>query len=171
MLGPDREPLGELLLPDRTEVWIGRGEDNDIVVRDPTVSRRHASVRKADDGLTWFDQGSSNGTWLGEQRIDHLRLRHGDRLRIGSTTMLFLCKKRSLVELLTPGSGDELRSGGRNDSSYRVGSRSGIAMGDTPDLPARLIVRRESAIRVWAMTIGLGVLLVSLILVSLLLLQ
>ena len=55
----------------RDRVVIGRGEGCDIVVPDPSISRRHLEVRiTGDDRVIIRDLGSTNGTWLEEQRID-----------------------------------------------------------------------------------------------------
>ncbi len=103
MLGPERDFLGEILLPEGDEITIGRSEDNDIVVRDPTVSRHHAKIVKTTEELVWHDASSSNGTWFGEEKIASHTLSHGDRLRIGSTTMVFLSKRRTLSDLFSSG--------------------------------------------------------------------
>ena len=44
---------------------VGRGKDNDIRVRDDTVSRHHATLKLNGDGsVRVIDQGSANGTFL-----------------------------------------------------------------------------------------------------------
>jgi pSer/pThr/pTyr-binding forkhead associated (FHA) protein len=59
----------------------------DLVIDDPQVSRRHASVRPAGDGLEVEDHGSRNGTWVNGARAGGpTRLAPGDRVRIGETT-------------------------------------------------------------------------------------
>jgi pSer/pThr/pTyr-binding forkhead associated (FHA) protein len=59
----------------------------DLVVEDPQVSRRHASLRPAGDALEVEDLGSLNGTWVNDARIQGAtRLAPGDRVRVGDTT-------------------------------------------------------------------------------------
>jgi pSer/pThr/pTyr-binding forkhead associated (FHA) protein len=59
----------------------------DLVIEDPQVSRRHASVRPAGDALEVEDHGSLNGTWVNGARVDGTtRLAPGDRVRVGDTT-------------------------------------------------------------------------------------
>jgi pSer/pThr/pTyr-binding forkhead associated (FHA) protein len=59
----------------------------DLVIEDPQVSRRHATVRPAGDALEVEDHGSRNGTWVNGARIDGTtRLAPGDRVRVGDTT-------------------------------------------------------------------------------------
>jgi pSer/pThr/pTyr-binding forkhead associated (FHA) protein len=58
----------------------------DLLVDDPQVSRRHASVRPAGDALEVEDHGSRNGTWVNGTRIGGpIRLVPGDRVRLGDT--------------------------------------------------------------------------------------
>ena len=49
--------------PDKPEATLGRGPGNDIVIRDPRASRRHASIDRRRDGFVLTDQ-SSNGTYV-----------------------------------------------------------------------------------------------------------
>jgi pSer/pThr/pTyr-binding forkhead associated (FHA) protein len=59
----------------------------DLVIDDPQVSRRHASIRPAGDALELEDHGSLNGTWVNGARVDGTaRLVPGDRVRLGDTT-------------------------------------------------------------------------------------
>jgi len=51
-----RFPIGQ------APVTFGRGEDNDIVIPDPAVSRLHAELRQEGDGFVIADRGSANGT-------------------------------------------------------------------------------------------------------------
>jgi pSer/pThr/pTyr-binding forkhead associated (FHA) protein len=58
----------------------------DLVLEDPQVSRRHASVRPAGDALEVEDHGSLNGTWVNGARVGGAtRLAPGDRVRLGDT--------------------------------------------------------------------------------------
>jgi pSer/pThr/pTyr-binding forkhead associated (FHA) protein len=65
---------------------IGRGWGCELVLDDPTVSRRHATLLRAGGGLVVCDDGSLNGTWLNDRRISSpVSLAAGDRVRIGSS--------------------------------------------------------------------------------------
>jgi FHA domain-containing protein/uncharacterized protein DUF1707 len=63
---------------------IGRHQDCDIVLRDPSVSRRHARLVFRDG--SWFlqDLESINGTVINGVRIGRCELCPGDRLIIGN---------------------------------------------------------------------------------------
>ena len=81
--GPQRIVLKHLLR-------IGRNPDNDWVINDLLVSRRHAQILRTTDGQ-WevFDTKSSNGTFVNGQRITRHRLRQDDVLSVGRTVMRF----------------------------------------------------------------------------------
>jgi pSer/pThr/pTyr-binding forkhead associated (FHA) protein len=64
---------------------LGR-EAADLVIEDPQVSRRHASVRPAGDSLEIEDLGSLNGTWVNGARLaGKVRLALGDQVRVGDS--------------------------------------------------------------------------------------
>ena len=69
---------------------IGRAPDALVSVASSMVSRRHARILVAEEGVTLEDLGSKNGTRLGEQRIDRpMSLCHGDRIVIGPVLLIF----------------------------------------------------------------------------------
>ena len=64
---------------------IGR-EGCDIVLADPEVSRRHAAIRQHAEGIAIEDLGSTNGTYINDQRLTGQQtLRDGDTVRFGNT--------------------------------------------------------------------------------------
>jgi pSer/pThr/pTyr-binding forkhead associated (FHA) protein len=75
-----------------TALWVGRGESADLRLDwDGEVSALHAQIEIVRDECTLLDDGlSRNGSFVGEQRVDgRRRLRDGDTLRFGRTTVLF----------------------------------------------------------------------------------
>jgi Protein of unknown function (DUF3662)/FHA domain len=69
---------------------IGRSQENDIVIPDPNVSRRHARLSRADSGFIVEDLGSTNGTLLDGAPIDRERIESGDELTFGQSTARFV---------------------------------------------------------------------------------
>ncbi|MFC8848879.1 MULTISPECIES: FHA domain-containing protein [unclassified Micromonospora] len=69
---------------------IGRASTVEVSVDDAHLSRRHASVRLAADGVWLEDLGSTNGTWLNDRRIEAPELlSDGDVIRLGRTELRF----------------------------------------------------------------------------------
>jgi len=62
---------------------IGRNPESDIVVNEARVSWRHAVLRI--EGATWLleDAGSTNGTFLGAQRVQRVEIKEDCVLRLG----------------------------------------------------------------------------------------
>src|ERR1700735_1803867 len=62
---------------------IGRDPESDIVVPDSRVSWRHAVLRMA--GQSWLleDTGSTNGTYLGTQRVQRIEITSDCSMRLG----------------------------------------------------------------------------------------
>lgn len=78
---------GEVIRP--TPVWIGRGEQNSLVLSDPGggVSQRHAVIRtarrNAERTLVLKDIESANGTWLNGRRVSLTEVLPGTPIVIG----------------------------------------------------------------------------------------
>jgi hypothetical protein len=70
-------------------VVIGRSRDCDVVVSDPNVSRRHAELRRDENGWHAIDLGSTNGVKVNGRRVEQAALRDGDRITIGVTDLTF----------------------------------------------------------------------------------
>src|SRR5262245_49917340 len=62
---------------------VGRALSSDVALLDPTVSRRHASLIADESGIELNDLGSSNGTFVNGERVEHARLAAGDVLTFG----------------------------------------------------------------------------------------
>jgi pSer/pThr/pTyr-binding forkhead associated (FHA) protein len=79
---------GETVALDDAPLLIGRGSDAAIRLDDDYVSTRHARI--AASGDQWFveDLGSTNGTYIGSQRLSQpATLQLGSQVRIGKTTL------------------------------------------------------------------------------------
>ncbi|SES23745.1 FHA modulated ABC efflux pump with fused ATPase and integral membrane subunits [Streptomyces sp. yr375] len=83
LTGTFRQPTSVRPLSSRT-VRIGRATDNDLVVDDLIVSRRHAELRGLPDGgHEIVDLGSHNGTYLNGLPVTSAPLGPGDIVGIG----------------------------------------------------------------------------------------
>jgi pSer/pThr/pTyr-binding forkhead associated (FHA) protein len=79
-------------------ITIGRSDARDIILFDPSASRNHAIIEPVGDSYWLRDEGSGNGTFVNSNRVKEQSLRHGDRVRVGSTEFRF-----ELVEPANPG--------------------------------------------------------------------
>jgi len=68
---------------------IGRGSEADIVVDDNGVSRKHITFEVTAQGTILADLGSTNGTYVEEQRVNEVTLVDGNSIRIGRTTIMY----------------------------------------------------------------------------------
>jgi pSer/pThr/pTyr-binding forkhead associated (FHA) protein len=73
--------------PVTRRVTIGRAEGTEIMLLGTGVSRRHATLEPAAEGLVVVDQGSKNGTFINDRRIESAIARAGDVIRIGDVTI------------------------------------------------------------------------------------
>jgi pSer/pThr/pTyr-binding forkhead associated (FHA) protein len=72
---------------------VGRGVHNDIVISDDSVSETHAKLQRRDDGWYVVDLESTNGTYVGGQRLTGERKLEGaPDVRFGGVKMMFRAK-------------------------------------------------------------------------------
>ncbi len=70
----------------RTPFTLGRQGDNDLVLLDTRISRRHARIIKDNEGYMLEDMGSRHGTFVnGERLTASRRLKSGDQISLGVT--------------------------------------------------------------------------------------
>jgi len=81
-----------LLSSDRPRAaWtIGRSRSCDVVQPEPTLSRRHATLRMRWGAWTLEDHASKNGTWVNGRRVQRARLRPGDDVLLGDLPLTAL---------------------------------------------------------------------------------
>jgi FHA domain/Domain of unknown function (DUF4388) len=70
--------------------YLGRSTANDIVINDPTISQRHASLEYSRNGVFLTDLGSTNGTYVAGQPIKERWLGVQDSLQFGGVHCLFI---------------------------------------------------------------------------------
>jgi FHA domain/Protein of unknown function (DUF3662) len=73
----------------RGKARVGRSEENEVFLLDPSVSRAHAIVELDGVAAIVRDLGSTNGTFVNGERIEARRLSDGDELTFGNTRMRF----------------------------------------------------------------------------------
>lgn len=84
--GPE---VGRMHKLETSEITLGRSADNAMRINDVGISRRHARLVRDHAGVYIEDMASANGTFLnGERLVNRLQLRDGDKITLGSTTIL-----------------------------------------------------------------------------------
>lgn len=92
--------------------FIGRSRENDIILEDSSVSRRHAVIDITEGGASISDLGSRNGTKLDGRKIEQpLPLTHEARIQMGLYELKFLAQaanpeEASLVNQADRGAGE-----------------------------------------------------------------
>ena len=84
---------GERQIPLARSCVIGRGAEADIQLTDIGASRKHAELRvvtdEGRDRVELHDLGSTNGTLVNGHRVSAATLTDGDRITVGTTTLVF----------------------------------------------------------------------------------
>ncbi len=72
----------------REEVRIGRGTENEVVLPDFSVSRRHAAIRPEAEGWVVYDLMSTNGIQVNRVSVRRSAVRPGDKIKVGIFELL-----------------------------------------------------------------------------------
>ncbi|HJL18908.1 MAG TPA: FHA domain-containing protein [Sandaracinaceae bacterium LLY-WYZ-13_1] len=87
-------------------IVVGRSEDCDVVLRDPSVSGRHARLSWRGDKILLEDLGSANGTRVDGRKVRRVEVRPGVEVTLGHATLHWS----------EPGLKEFLRRGARGDT-------------------------------------------------------
>lgn len=80
------------------EMVIGRSHEASIVIIDDGISRRHCKLIRRREGHVLLDMDSTNGVFVNGKRVREQVLQPGDRIRVGSTTILKFSLQDALEE-------------------------------------------------------------------------
>lgn len=72
---------------------VGRGKENDVIIRDQCISRNHAILQSTDAGEFYLiDLGSRNGTFVNGRRVSiPITLSNADQIAFGKSKAEFYC--------------------------------------------------------------------------------
>jgi two-component system, cell cycle response regulator len=85
------KPLGKSFFITKEAITLGRDLTADISIGETSISRKHTEFQVTAEGIVVKDLGSTNGTFVNDQKIEGQRLLNdGDLIRCGSTILKFL---------------------------------------------------------------------------------
>src|SRR5258706_15127362 len=91
--GPDR---GEAIPVTDQMMTVGSGPGNEVLLTDPTISRKHLMIEPRPDGVVLRDLGSTNGSFMQGARFQELTLGFGTEVTIGQTTLKYVPLEEAL---------------------------------------------------------------------------
>jgi DNA-binding NtrC family response regulator len=91
--GPDK---GESIVIADLAMTLGSGPGNDVLLSDPTISRRHLIVEPREEGVILRDLGSTNGSFVQGARFQELTLGFGTEVTIGQTVLKYVPQEEPL---------------------------------------------------------------------------
>lgn len=72
---------------------VGRLSDNDVVIPDGTVSKKHCQIEVHDWGLLVRDLGSTNGTFVDSHAVTEAAVKPGQKIRLGAFEMVYAAEQ------------------------------------------------------------------------------
>jgi hypothetical protein len=78
---------GQLLSLHKPVVILGRA-DSDFIIGEPNISRQHCAVEVRGDAVRLRDLDSTNGIFVGQERVRAAELRHLSEFRMGLTVVM-----------------------------------------------------------------------------------
>src|SRR5690349_4083023 len=91
--------VGEMYKIDNPRTVMGRGDKVDIRLVDEGISREHAQLVRDEGRIVLEDMGSTNGTFCNGARVQRQPLADGDKILLGSTTILKFSYQDKLDEM------------------------------------------------------------------------
>jgi two-component system, cell cycle response regulator len=91
--------VGEMYKVEGDKTVIGRGQKAQVRLLDDGISREHAQVVVEGNRIYLEDLGSTNGTFCNGLKVDRRELADGDKILVGSTTILKFTYHDNLDEI------------------------------------------------------------------------
>jgi adenylate cyclase len=129
--GPNRDQVHTL----RGGELVGRDPSNEIQVFAPGVSRKHFQFKMDPSGFLVMDLGSSNGTYVNNQRITRHILNESDTITVGGINLLYSASDNGGIPPGLSASSEEVQLGAFGHSPAPMGGGGGGGFGANP-MPA-----------------------------------
>lgn len=144
--------MGEQIFLDQPVLRIGRRDDNDLVIADPSVSGSHCEIEKNASGYVLRDLGSTNGTRVNGEAVSVCGLFRNDVIHFGDVSAII--------------DGDDI-SQTRGGDTQKI-SRTSIvipAHQPPPKTPVDVFSKKSNSNKIWIAVIVLLVLVSAALLV------
>ncbi len=79
----------EKFITEKKRITIGRTADNDIVLENKAISRRHAIIEFGEQNAIIMDNESLNGTFVNARKVTEEILKDNDTITIGKYNLVF----------------------------------------------------------------------------------
>ena len=130
-------------------VNVGRGDFNDLVIPEPSVSASHAKLQRPEGIMVIADLGSTNGTFVDGERIsDETPLGPGSTIRFGEVATLF--ESTDDPTGIQPRVGTRLMEGMGSSAAASQAAPPGVAA-PTPRRPLRSPPAPREGLPKWAL--------------------
>ncbi len=83
------EKVIERVVTEKERISIGRTSDNDIVLDNRGVSRKHAQIEFSEQGALIIDNDSLNGTFVNHRKVNEHYLQDQDTITIGKFDLVY----------------------------------------------------------------------------------
>lgn len=85
-----KDPTGRTHVLNQDVMTLGRAIENEIVITSKRISREHAQIRREGWRAILVDLGSTNGTYLNQERLTaSIQLRDGDQIKVGDVVFTY----------------------------------------------------------------------------------
>ncbi len=73
----------------RDNISVGRASENDVTIKDDSISKRQFHIKKTNKGYNLIDLKSANGTFVNGERVKSVILKNKDVIKIGDEIIVF----------------------------------------------------------------------------------
>lgn len=89
----------ERVVTEKERISIGRTSENDIILDNRGVSRKHAQIEFSDKGALIIDNDSLNGTFVNHRKVNESFLQDHDTITIGKFDLVFHQELQSATKI------------------------------------------------------------------------
>jgi transcriptional regulator with GAF, ATPase, and Fis domain len=99
---PKAEERGRVFSFAQDEVRIGSSPDVDVPIEDGSISREHLAIRLGPHGFSLTDDGSTNGTFVGDLRIRQVSIADEVLVRLGKSAVRLSPLSETVEQEISP---------------------------------------------------------------------